>query len=307
MKTSRGRKPLQPPGHDRRCGDGDLCFDTASLRIATVKAVVLASFYIVASVLPSIAQADQASTLEQRQPLELVFADSIVPQDDHEMMLTTGAWYSRRRSVHDGQLTQKVEWGISEKLQISGFANPLHLVNSEGTSVTGAGDFSLGARYTWVNVNSPFTHVALAMEAGFPSGNPLNGLGDGAYGLSPSILVSHEFKLGRYQAFSTVGLDFVVARRRLESALDTPRNEFFANNGFSARVGPGWTVGELSVATNRWSGGDETHVSLTPSYVWRLARRTELLFGVPLGVTPSTDKVSAVVKFTFELGGQEAK
>jgi hypothetical protein len=272
-----------------------------------VKAVVSASFYIVASVLPSIAQADHASTLEQRQPLELVFADSIVPQDHHEMMLTTGVWYSRRQPVHDGQLTQKVEWGISDKFQISGFVNPLHLVSSEGTTVTGAGDFSLGARYTWVNVGSPFTHAALAMEASFPSGNPLNGLGDGAYGLSPSILVSHEFNRSSYQVFSTVGLDFVLARRGSESALDVPHTEFVANNGFSARVGPGWIVGELSVGTNRWSGGDETHVALTPSYVWRLARRTELLLGVPVGVTSSTDKVSAVVKFTFELGGEETK
>ena len=222
-------------------------------------------------------------------------------------MLTTGAWYSRRRPIQDGQLTQKVEWGFSEKLQISGFVNPLHLLSSEGTTVTGAGDFSLGARYTWVNVGSPFTHVALAMEAGFPSGNPLNGLGEGTYGLSPSVLVSHEFNLSRYQAFSTIGLDFVLARRGLESAAGTTRNELFANNGFSTRVGPGWMVGELSFRTNRWSGGDETHVALTPSYVWRLARRTELLFGVPVGVTSSTDRVSAVVKFTFELGGEESK
>ena len=48
------------------------------------------------------AYGQELSTLEQRQPLELVFADSIVPQDRHEVMLTTGAWYSRQRGdVHD--------------------------------------------------------------------------------------------------------------------------------------------------------------------------------------------------------------
>jgi len=35
-----------------------------------------------------------AQDLEQRQPLELVSADSIVPQDRHEMMLTSGGWYT---------------------------------------------------------------------------------------------------------------------------------------------------------------------------------------------------------------------
>jgi hypothetical protein len=33
----------------------------------------------------------QEPSLEQRQPLELVYADSIVPQDRHETMLTTEA------------------------------------------------------------------------------------------------------------------------------------------------------------------------------------------------------------------------
>jgi hypothetical protein len=259
------------------------------------------------SAVPVLGQIDKTDTLEQRQPLELVFADSIVPQDYREMMLTTGAWYSRRRPVHEGRLTQKVEWGISDRLQISGFVNPLHLVRSGGTTVTGAGDFDLGARYTWVNVGSPFTHVAVAMEAGFPSGNPLTGLGEGAYGLSPSILLSREFRNSRYQAFSTTGFEFVVARRQLNSGDDIPRHEFFVNSGLSRRFSKGWAVAELAVSTNRWSGGDETQIVLTPSYVWRLARRTELLFGVPAGVTSSTDHIGAVVKFTFELGGEEAK
>ena len=69
------------------------------------------------------------------------------------------------------------------------------------------------------------------------------------------------------------------------------------------RVGHGWTVGELSVSSNSWSGGNITQVTFTPSYVCRLARRMELLLGVPIGLTSSTDRVDGVVKFTFELGG----
>jgi hypothetical protein len=284
-----------------------LCFDSTSTRIAAVKAIVLASFLIIASTLRAIGQADHASTLEQRQPLELVFADSIVPQEYREMMLTTGAWYGRRRPVHDARLTQKIEWGISDRLQISGFLNPLHLVRSYGSMTVGAGDFDLGARYTWVNVGSPFTHIATAMEAGFPSGNPVTGMGEGAYGLSPSILLSREFGRSRYQAFSTTGFEFALARRHLSPGDNIPRHEFFSNSGFGARLGQGWAVAELSVSTNRWSGGDETQVAVTPSYVWRLARRTELLVGVPSGLTSSTDSIGAVVKFTFELGGGEGK
>jgi hypothetical protein len=271
--------------------------------MSAVKVLSTAAF-IAFSAAPGVAQILDGSSLEQRQPLELVFADSIVPQDRHEMMLTTGAWYARRGGNDSGQLTQKMEWGISDKLQISAFVNPLHLLKSNGSIATGTGDFDLGGRYTWVNVGSPFTHVAVALEAGFPSGNPLKRMGEGAYGLSPSVLLSHEFSGGRYQAFSTAGFDFVLARRDLNPTSEIPRHESFVNSGFSARLGQGWSVAEFSISNNRWSGGEDTKIAITPSYSRRLARRTELLLGMPIGITSSADRLGGVVKFTFELGGE---
>jgi hypothetical protein len=246
----------------------------------------------------------EQQTLEQRQPLELVFADSIVPQDRHEMMLTTGGWYSRQPDdIHDALLTQKIEWGISDKLQISTFVNALRSSNQIGSTVTGMGDFEVGARCTWATIGgSPFTHIAVAFDAGFPTGSPTEGLGEAAYSVSPSLLLSHEFSSGKYQAFTTDGLELVVAHRNIE-ALDVPHHSVFSNSGISMHVGHGWAVAELSVNSNRWNGGSDTQVALTPSYVWRVARRTELLLGAPIGLTSSTDHIGAVLKFTFELGG----
>jgi len=86
---------------------------------------------------------------------------------------------------------------------------------------------------------------------------------------------------------------------------DVPHHSVFSNSGVSMRVGHGWAVGELSVSSNRWSGGRDTQIAVSPSYIWRLARRTELLLGVPIGLTASTDHIGGVVKFTFELGGGE--
>jgi hypothetical protein len=85
--------------------------------------------------------------------------------------------------------------------------------------------------------------------------------------------------------------------------VDVPHHSLVSNSGISMHTGHGWAVGELSVNSNRWSGGTDTQVKLTPSYVWRLARRAELLVGVPIGLTSSTARIGGVVKFTFELGG----
>ena len=245
----------------------------------------------------------QTKSLEERQPLELVFADSIVPQDRHETMLTTGVWYFRHGSLHNASLTQKVEWGISDQLQVATFVQLLNSSNSLGSTKTGLGDVEIGARYTWIKVGSEFTHVALAFDAGIPTGNPRRALGEGAYSLSPSVLISREFNHGKYQLFTTTGLELIAKRRRLDPSQDVPHNSIFSNGGLSRHAFHGWAVGEISFSSNRWSGGNDTQVAVTPSYVWRLARRGELLLGVPIGLTSSADHIGGVVKFTFELGG----
>jgi hypothetical protein len=245
-------------------------------------------------------------SLEQRQPLELVFADSIVPQDLHEMMLTTGGWYSRHGDLHDTLLTQKVEWGLSDKLQVSTFVNAVHGSNAAGTNAVGIGDFEIGARYTWAAVGSRFTHIAVAFDAGFPTGDPPKGLGEAAWTLAPSVLLSRELRRGKYQVFSTTGVEFVVDHRQIVSPLDgIPHHAFFSNSGMTRRIGHGWGVAEISFRANRWSGGDETQAIITPTYVWRIARRAELLLGIPLGITSSTNAIGGVIKFTFELGGTQ--
>jgi len=141
----------------------------------------------------------QQETLEQRQPLELVFADSIVPQDRHEMMSTTGVWYFRNGISRNASLTQKIEWGISDQLQISTFVHLVNRSNQVGAMQTGFGDFEIGARYSWPKVGSEFTHLAIALDAGFPTGNSQQGLGEGNYIVSPSILFSRELGQGKYQ------------------------------------------------------------------------------------------------------------
>jgi hypothetical protein len=271
--------------------------------VALQRIVVIVCLATLCSIVSAGRTYAQTASLEQRQPLELVFADSIVPQDRHETMLTTGGWYSRQSGdTHDAFLTQKVEWGISDKLQVATFVNVLRYADLNDSTATGMGDFEVGARYTWARVGSPFTHIAVAFDAGFPTGNATKGLGEAAYTASPSLLASHEFREGKYQAFSTDGVEFVVAHRSV-GVFDVPHHSIFSNSGISMHIGHGWAVGELSASSNRWSGGTDTQVTFTPSYVWRLARRAELLVGVPIGLTSSTARIGGVVKFTFELGG----
>src|SRR5258708_4198849 len=61
------------------------------------------------------------------------------------------------------------------------------------------------------------------------------------------------------------------------------------------------------VAWSTWKskrGAVRTRRPIAPSYVWCLASLSELLVGVPVGLTSSTDRITAVVKFTSELRGR---
>lgn len=219
------------------------------------------------------------------------------------MMLTSGVWYLRSGGVHTGIFTQKMEWGISDSLQVAMTVDAVENSNSLGPTATGMGDLEVGARYTWAKVGTRFTHMAIAIDAGLPTGDPQRGLGEAAYGVSPSLLASQELRGGKVQLFSTTGLEFVVAHRHLDPSQDVPHDSVFSNNGVSLRARHGWVVGEFSANSDRWSGGKKTQETFTPSYVCRIARRAEILLGVPLGLTSSTDHLGGVLKFTFELGG----
>jgi hypothetical protein len=227
-------------------------------------------------------------SLEQRQPLELMYADSIVPQDRHEMMLTTGVWHSRDDAIRASSLTQKLEWGLSDQLQISTFIHALDRSNLGGTIVAAVGDMEIGARYSWARAGSELSHVAIALDVGLPTGSARTGLSEDVYHVSPSVLLSRELGGGRWQLFSTTGVE-LAARGR---------HAVFSNSGVSTRAGRGWAVAELHVSRE-----SDSEVSIAPSYVWRLARRAEILVGFPIGVTSAAPRRGAVVKFTFELGG----
>src|SRR5437762_8940538 len=91
----------------------------------------------------------------------------------------------------------------------------------------------IGARYTWARVGSEFTHVAIALDAVLPTGNPRRASGEGTYSVSPSLLISRELRQGKCQLFATTGVEFIVKRRRLDPSQDAPRNSIFSNGGLS--------------------------------------------------------------------------
>jgi hypothetical protein len=244
----------------------------------------------------------KAPTLEERLPLELIFADSIVPQDRHETMLTTGGWMQRGRPETGDQVTQKVEWGVSDHLQVSAFWMAVDRARTADTAAMGIGDLDLETRYSWRTQPADRWHVALALNVGLPTGNVTRGLGGGVRTAGIALLLSGDWPQSRVQVFMTTGVD-AVAGTVATAPITHPRDALFVNGGVSIGASHGWAVVEVSVTNDRWDGGQVNDLRLTPAYVFRLASRCEVAVGVPLGLTRSASRYGAVAKFTFEMGG----
>ena len=155
----------------------------------------------------------------------------------------------QRDNIQDAFLGQKIEWGISAKLQISTFVHVLQSTNQTGSDYNGNG--RLGSRdplHAWATVGSPFTHVAGRVRHGkdFLS-NPAKRLGEAAYTVSPSVLLSHEFSKGKYQLLhNRWSCELVVAFTRTVEESEMPHHSIiYSNSGISMHVGhENWAVGE---------------------------------------------------------------
>ena len=229
------------------------------------------------------------------------FADGpIVPQDRHEAMFTTGGWYSQRQGdTHAALLTQKVEWGISDKLQVSTFVHALQSSNQNGSTVTGMGDFEVGARYSWAAVRSPFTQLPSPLMRAFLQAILQEVWVKQLIRFPLRLLLSQEFGNGKCKLFTSTVLSLLWLTGTLPMFRIT--RSFEQRSVHAPRT---WLGGRGTLSEQQsLECGSDTQVAFTPSYVWRLARRTELLLGVPIGLTSSTDHIGGVVKFTFELGG----
>ncbi len=250
----------------------------------------------------------------QEQPVQEVFQTELVyPQERGEVQLTFTLRYGKGDGRSMFQTPVDLEYGVTDRWQVEIEWDAQRRRTEIGERATrGAGDFSIGTQYSFMNIARSNFHSAVGFEVTLPVANIEKELTEGFVEYEPYFIIAKDFpRLNHMQVFSQVGIGFMQrARRPADADEDEPAaHEFNLGVGMFVPFRRAVLTGEFNLSTNRWNnGGKEREMYVTPGVVWRLLRNWELGVGVPVGLTRDADKFGAVFKLTYEFnvfGGGE--
>lgn len=263
-----------------------------------------------------LASAQEGDDVEARdQPVQEIFQTGLVyPQERGEVQMTFTSRYGKGNGHSMLQTPVSLEYGITDRWQVEVEWDARRRRTESGEAATrGAGDFSIGTQYSFMNMARSNFHSAVGIEVTLPVANIEKELTEGFIEYEPYFIVAKDFpKLNRMQVFSQVGFGINQrARRHPDADDDEPAaHEFNLGIGAFMPFKQAVLTGEYNLSTNRWNnGGDEREMYLTPGVVVKLPRNWEIGFAVPLGLTRDSEKFGTVFKLIYEFNflGQDAK
>lgn len=216
------------------------------------------------------------------------------------MQVTTGAHIEKRHGDNAAGMPLRVEYGITDAFEVELEWEAITGHFGGADDAVGPGDMAIGARYTAMNLGGSNLHAAGGFELELPTGNADADLGEGAIVYEPFVLLAVDLPTSvPVQLFTQVAVGFV---QRIDGPHDeTAAHELFWSSGAFVALGPFRVTTEITWNTNRWNGGDESALELTPGLVWHPSEAFEVGFGVPIGLTADADPIGAILLFTIEI------
>lgn len=218
---------------------------------------------------------------------ELIIGETPYPQAQGEIQITLEGNHLHAEEK-TSSVSAEVEYGITSFLQVS-IRVPYSVVRSsededgEGaeSSEHGIGDAEIGAAYAFVN--EPDRVFTTAVDINIPTGDEGKELGDGEFAVEASLRGG--WRLTDAWLFTTLGFEIAANEKSLlvGSAVAYP---------FSENV-----IGLVDFSS---SIGDEREAYIAPGLVVRGFLDTELLIGVPVGISNSAADWGLVGKFILE-------
>lgn len=247
-------------------------------------AVLKSSCVIALALLPGIAAGQEAS--KPPQPLqELFFTEVVYPQSRHEVQLTLGSFVDRA-GVNRSTLTPfSIEFGLTDRLQVeAGWDGYSQFHTSPLAGLTTA-RWSLGAKYSLMNIAHSPLHAAVGMDVEFPRPTAYSEAdGERNTEYEPFLALAADLGHG-VTIFGSAGLSLEASQVR--DLLHGP--QAVEDNG-TISGGALVKAERVTVAAEYTSRSDQApwHLNgsplLTPSLVVHPGREWELGVGVPIGI-----------------------
>ena len=290
--------------------------NTMRIVITASAGLIKQSFWILCClafcICSTVASAQDKDAGPREQPIQEVFQGGLVyPQEHGEVQLSFSSRFSKARDHSSLENPFSIEYGITDRWQIELEWNALSRRAETGEATTrGKGDFSIGTKYSLMNLRGSNFHTAVGFEISFPSGSVEKQLSDGFIEYSPYVIVAKDFpRLHHLQLFTQAGVGFVQRWRRSVSGTgeEPAAHKFDLGLGMFVPFRVVVFTNEFNLSTNRWNnGGRQREAFATPGIVGRLPRGWQLGVGVPLGLTRDSNRFGTVVTLVYEfklLGG----
>ena len=264
-------------------------------------------FLFLASLLfPVFSYAEPKNKNEVPQPIQEMFQSNLVyPQEEDEIQFTLFPSFRKNSNTKKARTLFEVEYGITDAFQIIFEWDGLLYQNPKaGPAVSGPGNIEMGAQYSWMGLGDGNTHFSFGNLIELPVGTVRNGLTEGNLEVQPFAVLARDFPaLNQSQVFVELGFTWADQIRSVSLDSDPALDRFFWNLGAFFPFGSWRATMEINGSNNRWDGGNDNEIFITPGIINKLSREWEIGIAAPIGATRTSDdyRVVGYLMWEFEL------
>ena len=232
---------------------------------------------------PGTVSAQGADIVERTPELlqEFFIAESVFPQDRHELQVTVGAVYRAGNGSRVWRLPAVVEFGLSDRLQVAAELPYVSLSPVGAARARGLGNAIVSLAYG-VLLNAASTAVTVGLEVELPGRRADSLLTEGRVAWQPGVVVARQ--IGKAQVHVGAALE-----------LSRPRS-------LSADVALVFPVRDLRLTTElNWLGDSDPILFFTPGLIWEAPSGLEVGAGIPMGLSADAPGTNLIVKLTYQV------
>ena len=240
------------------------------------------------------------------QPIQEMFQSNLVyPQEKDEIQFTLFPSFNKNQSGQKARTLFEVEYGITDAFQVifewDGllYQNPM-----TGPTIAGPGNIEVGAQYSWMALGDGNTHFSFGNLIELPVGPVANGLTEGFIEVQPFIVLARDFPgLNQSQIFFEFGFDWVDQIRNVPESTAPEVDSISWNVGAFFPIGFWRATLEINGINNKWDGGNQNDIYITPGTIYKLSKEWEIGIATPIGATNTSDdyRVVGYLMWEFEL------
>ena len=240
------------------------------------------------------------------QPIQEMFQSNLVyPQEKDEIQFTLFPSFNKNQSGQKARTLFEIEYGITDAFQVIFEWDGLLYQNPRTSpTIAGPGNIEVGAQYSWMGLGDGNTHFSFGNLIEIPVGPVGNGLTEGFIEVQPFIILARDFpKLNQSQIFLEFGVDWVAQIRNVPESTAPEADSISWNVGAFFPIGFWRATLEINGINNKWDGGNQNDIYITPGTIYKLSKEWEIGLATPIGATNTSDdyRIVGYLMWEFEL------